>query len=164
MSRYETAVQEALGWNGRYFAYLNECRHFGRLVAHRYEQYLEAPKGRLRYMGLSDKLEGTDDVRELTDYPTLVRGPNTFYYFGLSLRYTHNDSRYVDERFYLGLQRSGAGWVVIWAEKSFLVPDDKPDALNVLFDALQQDTLQNFAAPITSPTRTIGFLQHEVAE
>jgi hypothetical protein len=158
MSRYDEVAEKALDWTRRYFEHREQCQFFAREFALAYLKYLGTSSDRLQYLSLDKNLEYTNKLTPISGLPHLVSGQDGSENVAFSLRYTKNGSQYLDARFRIAIQKSGAEWTIVWSDMKFDIAEDKPEGLDVIFEKLLANSMELFDASISAPKRGIGFL------
>ena len=158
MTKYEEIAKLGADYSKRYFEYRGECEDFAHTLARNYSQYLEAPNGAMKYLGLTDDLRANNDLKELSSTPKLVRDADGIHYFGLDLFLHAGGSHSMHQRVALGLQKEASAWAVIRDGRKFKVDASNLSGLDALFDDLLSDAKTQYNLPVNSQRSEIGFL------
>ena len=164
MSRYAELSINAGQWSKRHYDHVRLCSRFAQEIARRYSDYLGAPAGAVRFIGLrTPGLEFDDDTRPLQEPPKIVCGHAGVNYFGIVTSFPGTGTFGAEDRFHLGLRREPAAWEVSWDEKTFSIPLNDLSKLDGLFEGVVKASMAVYVSDVWATSKSIGFLPIESA-
>jgi len=159
LSRYMELSQKAAGWTQRFNEHLEECRRFAFWMIGDYLTYMDAPRDEVQFIELDNDLQSTGKTQPSTTPPVMKLGKDDFWYFGLSVRFAVDSSKYfMIQNIAIGLQKGSCEWLVKWSGKNYKVPLNDLSQIRNLFDEWITMSSKMYEGPVARHATGMGFI------